>query len=70
MNSFKTISSIELKNFIFQFMNMVKEISKNNIQSHDYDAHNLGYKKNGNLAYFDLGYGDVNKKIKYKLLSL
>lgn len=45
------------------FMNgmfkIIKELKENNIQSTDWGTSNLGVKKNGGLAMYDLGYGDT-----------
>ena len=34
---------------------LIDELVKNNIKTEDWETHNLGLKKNGNLAMFDLG---------------
>lgn len=45
--------------FFNQFISMVLEIRENNISSKDYfNSDNLGFKENGNLGVFDLGFGD------------
>lgn len=50
---------------VVQYFEMLKELRKNGIRSADIDA-NLAFKKNGNLAYFDLGFG-ADKEIKEKM---
>jgi hypothetical protein len=40
-------------------LNIINEIIKYGIESRDFtSANNLGYKNNGNLAYFDVGFGN------------
>lgn len=40
-------------------LKIVDELKANNIDSLDIQYHNLGLKPNGNLAFFDLGFGDT-----------
>lgn len=46
--------------FLNQMIGVIEDLKANNIESTDWYIHNLGVKKNGNLAMFDLGYGDDN----------
>lgn len=60
---------LELNNeesrFLEDFLNIIDELKKNNMNTADYvNMGNLGYKKNGKLGYFDFGYGDENGEIK------
>lgn len=44
---------------IQQMRGIIDELEKNNIKSDDFtNANNLGLKPNGNIGYFDIGYGD------------
>lgn len=44
-------------------LNIIDELRKYGIQSSDYiNYKNLGYKPNGNLGFFDVGFGDTNEK--------
>lgn len=52
-------SEIEIAIWYFKGMiGVIDEMKKYNILSKDWGAHNLGIKKNGQLAMYDLGYGD------------
>ncbi len=45
--------------FFHGLLNIAEEANENNILSIDYyNYKNLGYKKNGNLAFFDVGFGE------------
>lgn len=46
--------------FMTNMFAIIDELKANQIKSTDWGIHNLGVKKNGNLAMFDLGYGDDN----------
>ncbi len=56
------------------FMNgmfgIINDIRQNKILSTDWGIHNVGIKKNGNLAMYDLGYGDPNVHQDVKKLAL
>src|SRR5690554_3587005 len=55
----------EESRFLEDFLNIIDELKTNNMNTADYvNMGNLGYKKNGKLGYFDLGYGDENGEIK------
>lgn len=43
--------------FMKQMFEIVDELQKNEIKTNDWSMNNIGVKKNGNLAMFDLGYG-------------
>ena len=49
--------------FYNQLMDLIKEVRDNGIKSPDFDVQNLGFKKDGNIAFFDLGYGDMEEKV-------
>ena len=49
----------EDRNYFNIMLELVKEIKDNDVNSDEYyNPKNLGYKKNGNLAVFDLGFSD------------
>lgn len=45
--------------FAEQLFDLVGELRKNSMTTSDYSSNNLGYKKNGDLAYFDYGFGEI-----------
>jgi len=47
----------EVKVYAEHFFNMIEELRNLNVTSADFGPMNLGYKKNGNLAYLDFGFG-------------
>jgi len=50
------------KHFYNSLLNIVKELKSNNMKSLDLSANNLGYKKNGQIGFFDYGMtGDKDK---------
>lgn len=46
------------KYYYDSLLGICDELKKNNIESLDLQYHNLGLKQNGNLAFFDLGFGE------------
>jgi hypothetical protein len=46
------------KYYYDSLLQICDELRKNNIESLDIQYHNLGLKPNGNLAFFDLGFGE------------
>jgi 2'-5' RNA ligase len=60
----------EMKHF-YDLIDIADEVRKNNIDSYDFiNSSNLGYKKNGKLGFFDIGFGDYFKKPKEKIEKL
>lgn len=48
--------------FYYGLTNIIDELKRYNIQSSDYiNYKNLGYKPNGNLGFFDVGFGDTSE---------
>jgi len=58
--------NIEVVNFLDQIIKIIEELLKNKIYSADFGASNLGYKPNGNLAYFDIGaaFKDSSRRLR------
>lgn len=56
--------------FLDGMIGIFKELKKYNIQSSDWGTQNLGIKKDGTLAMFDLGYGDKTMPTKVKSIHL
>ena len=52
-------------------LNIIDELRKYSIQSSDYiNYKNLGYKPNGNLGFFDVGFGDTNEKFSPEHINI
>ena len=49
---------------------IIDDLDKYAIQSRDWGVSNLGIKRNGNLAMYDLGYGDENLSPKIQNINL
>lgn len=50
----------EDKKFFYDILHIGEEALRNGIQSMDYlNYNNLGYKKNGDLGFYDVGFGDL-----------
>ena len=61
----------ETAKFFYDILNIADEIKKHNIGSMDFVSHtNLGYKKDGTLAFFDVGFGDYFQKISGNIQSI
>jgi hypothetical protein len=58
MESFLPVLDEQETKYFQDFVAMLRELKQTGINSADYGDCNLGFKPNGNLAYFDLGYGD------------
>lgn len=51
----------EVKDFFDQFIEIAKEAKQAGVESQDYmNKYNLGYKKDGKLAFFDVGFGQYD----------
>lgn len=51
----------EVKDFFDQFIEIAKEAKQVGIESQDYmNKYNLGYKRDGKLAFFDVGFGQYD----------
>jgi len=58
-------------NFFFNIVNIAKEAEKYGIESIDYyNPKNLGYKKDGVIAFFDIGGGNVNSEPEAQEISV
>jgi hypothetical protein len=56
---FKKAAEENLDGFLKQYLDIIDELKANNIKSIDYsNVDNLGFKPDGSLALFDLGYGE------------
>lgn len=51
------------KYYYKSLLDIINELKNNGIESIDVQYHNLGLKPNGNVAFFDLGFGDHNGKV-------
>ena len=57
----------EVINFVNGLKNIINELKENNIVSDDFmNPENLGYKPNGNMGYFDIGFGDYYEEFENK----
>ena len=57
--------------FYYQLLAIIDELRKYGIQSSDYvNYKNLGYKSNGNLGFFDIGFGDTNPNYEPEKLNI
>lgn len=57
--------------FYYQLLAIIDELRKYGIQSSDYvNYKNLGYKSNGNLGFFDIGFGDTNPNYEPETLNI
>ena len=57
--------------FYYQLLAIIDELRKYGIQSSDYvNYKNLGYKSNGNLGFFDIGFGDTNPNYEPERLNI
>lgn len=45
-----------------QYLGIIKDFFKNNIKSYDFGEENFGFKSNGNLAYYDVGYSQTQDR--------
>ena len=60
------IAESGLDDFFNQLLQIVNELKAYSISSIDYtNFNNLGYKPDGSLAYFDMGFGDENGELVY-----
>jgi len=55
--------------YLKQMCGIIKDLKNNDIITQDWGAQNLGLKRNGNIAMFDLGYGE-NKKVHTNQLQI
>lgn len=51
-------------------LNVIQELIKENIRSIDFNSENFGLKKNGNLAYYDIGYSENKDDVNFDQLSI
>ena len=59
--------NVEDAKFFYGLINIAKEVHKYGIGSQDYlNPDNLGYKKDGNLGFFDIGFGNYFAKSQNK----
>lgn len=61
----------EDKRYFNALINISKELEKYDLDSIDYlKPDNLGYKKNGNIGFFDVGFGDLNYDEELSVLDI
>lgn len=58
------------KHFYNSLLNIAKELKSNNMDSLDLSANNLGYKKNGQIGFFDYGMTGDDSKPNADVLAL
>ena len=58
------------KDSIIQFGGVIRELFQNDIRSVDFGEDNFGFKSNGNLAFYDIGYSASNKFDNFDVLKL
>lgn len=53
-----------------QFYNVIVDLFNNKVKSIDFSGENFGFKKNGDLAYYDIGYSEDKTKNNFEILNV